>query len=195
MKHVLAAALLIFSMPAFAQDIPPECRLLKEHAPSSDVAYQPGVDVHGKPVVPADINAAPMGLNQQTIVVPLTVDLAQRLQNQSINGLQMEGTLGFLEIGPGGKVTYNGQDLTSRVHVLCDQAAGKPAPAPDGQIAPDPVQYPPVTNKKDAPKAVPVKPAAPVAPELKLPPVAPVEKKPEQGKLIEGGDYREEGYE
>jgi len=140
MKKLLLAFLL-FATPAFANEsIPPECRLLPEHKASADVAYQPGVDVHGKPVVPADLNAAPMGLDQQTIVVPLSVDLAERLQNQNIAGLQMTGTLGFLEIAPGGRVTYNGQDLTNQIHVLCGQKPAESVPPANGQTPPDAVQ-------------------------------------------------------
>ena len=32
-----------------------DCRRLVNHVPSADVAYQPGVDVHGKPVAAADL--------------------------------------------------------------------------------------------------------------------------------------------
>jgi hypothetical protein len=31
------------------------CRKVTKHIPDEDVAYQPGVDVHGKAVVPADV--------------------------------------------------------------------------------------------------------------------------------------------
>ena len=37
-----------------------DCRRLVEHHPDPDVAYTPGVDVHGRPVAPADL---PGGLN------------------------------------------------------------------------------------------------------------------------------------
>lgn len=33
-----------------------DCRWLTRHIPDADVAYKPGVDVYGKPVVPADLN-------------------------------------------------------------------------------------------------------------------------------------------
>jgi len=191
MKMILMlASFLVLTFPVFAQEgYPPECRLLPDHKASADVAYQPGVDVYGKPVVPADVNAAPMGLDQQTIVVPLSVDLAQRLQNLNIAGLKMDGTLGFLEIAPGGRITYNGQDLTGQVHVLCDKKPTESAPPANGQTPPDTVKYAPVKEDKPAAKNTPPKP---VAPPLKLPEA---KKEPAKGELIEGGDYREEGYE
>ncbi len=112
---------------------PPECRLLPEHKASADVAYQPGVDVQGKPVMPADINSAAMGLDKQSVIVPLNIDLAKRLQGNGVQGLNLESTLGFLEIQPSGRVLYNGQDLTSQVYVLCDKKPQETAPSDGGQ--------------------------------------------------------------
>jgi hypothetical protein len=97
-----------------------------------------------------------MGLAEQTIVVPLTIDLAKRL-NHHTKGLNLEATPGFLEIAPSGRVTYNGQDLTSQVHAVC---AGNPqeivppaVAAPDRQTAPDVIESAPV--KEITPKAEP----------------------------------------
>jgi hypothetical protein len=131
---VCIIALVLLSKPCLANEAPPECRYFTEHKPAPDVAYQPGMGVHGKPVVPADLNAAPMGLEKQNIVIPLTVDFAERLNIQSAN---LEGTLGFIEVTPEGRVTYNGQDLTPQAYAVCGQ---KTAPAPDGQTAPDPLK-------------------------------------------------------
>ena len=36
-----------------------DCIRIVEHHPSAEVAYQPGVDVRGKKVVPADVEASP----------------------------------------------------------------------------------------------------------------------------------------
>lgn len=116
---------------------PPECRLLPEHKANASVAYQPGVDVHGKPVVPADLNAAPMDMGRQSVIVPLNIDLAKRLQGSGVQGLNLESTLGFLEIQPNGRVLYNGQDLTTQVYVLCDKKPQENAPSGDGQKAAD----------------------------------------------------------
>lgn len=130
---------MLFVSPAFAQTmvVPPECRLLPEHRPSPDVAYQSGVDTKGKSVVPADINAAPIDIANQTIVVPLTIDLAERMRGQPAEGLQLEGNLGYLEIQPDGRVSHNGQDWTSQVYVLC----GKQGVMPDGQSSEDVIKY------------------------------------------------------
>lgn len=127
MKGLFFAVIILWSGSVWAaESVPPECRVLPDHKPSADLAYQAGVDVNGKPVVPADLNAAPSIGTDQTLVVPLTIDLAKQIE-----GLDLKGTPGFLEIGPDGKVTYNGQDLTSQIHVLCGK---KPA---------DTLEYPP----------------------------------------------------
>lgn len=152
----LALIAMITPLPALAEtvEIPPECRVLPEHRAAADVAYRPGMDVRGKPVVPADVNASPLGTDQ-TIVVPLTIDLAERLQGMNVPGLNMETTLGFLEFSPDGRVTYNGQDLTSQVHVLCGESISPAAPVVDGQTPSDGLKSPPVnTVNKTPPKPV-----------------------------------------
>lgn len=186
MKKIFLAVLLL-SAPAFAQEtIPPECRILEQHKPSADVNYQPGVDVHGKPVVPADINAAPPMAVDGPIVIPLSIDMAQRLQGQNIEGLDMTSTLGFIEVRPGGRVAYNGRDLTDQIQILCDQKPQDTAIPANGQTPSDAVEYAPVKPK---PKGAPV--PKPVTPVLKVPEAKPEPKKePVQGELIEGGEYR-----
>ena len=184
---------MLFSTAAFAQEaFPPECRVVEHYKPSADANYQPGVDVHGKPVVPADVNAAPpMGLDgQQTVVIPLSIDMAKRLQGQNIEGLDMTSTLGFIEVGPGGRVTYNGQDLTRQVHVLCDRNPQESAVPANGQTPPDAVEYPPVKKKPEGAPA-----PRPVTPVLKAPDAPPEpkpepKKEPERGEQIQGGEYR-----
>lgn len=191
MNRLLILLGLLISAPAHAQDdgkFPPECRFLEAHKPSKDAAYKPGVDVRGKPVVPADINAAPMGLDQQTIVIPLTIDLAKRLQNHSVQGLELDATPGYLEISPSGKVLYNGQDLTSQIHAVCDEKPQETAPpagaVADRQTAPDVIESAPVKEKPAKPAAKPATP--PPAPVLEVPKKEP---EPEQGELLEGGEY------
>lgn len=101
-------------------------------------AYTPGVDVNGKPVAPADLPAAasPAMTVPDYIEVPLTVNLAEKLSQPLPEGAEMKGVVGNLRLYKGGKVEYNGQDLTPKVTTLC---AGKspsqpeaiiPAPAP-----------------------------------------------------------------
>jgi hypothetical protein len=55
-----------------------DCARLVEHVPASDVAYQPGVDVHGREVVPADLNGGIRIELPETILIPIEVDLLER---------------------------------------------------------------------------------------------------------------------
>ncbi len=129
MKHIVFLFAFLMSAPVWAQEtLPPECRMIVNHVPDADVSYQEGVDVRGKPVAPADLNANPMmDIGKSSIYVPLTVDLAQRMGGLG-NGVQMEGTLGFLEISPSGTVKYNDRDITGDVQAACAEAShGQPA--------------------------------------------------------------------
>jgi hypothetical protein len=61
------------------------------------------------------------------------VDLAERV-GLSVRGLELSGTMGFLEVFQDGRVLYNGQDLTRNVKNSCRAA-------PDGQADIDAIEY------------------------------------------------------
>jgi hypothetical protein len=124
MRVLLFVLTLCVLLPSqgFAQDnLPAACKLLSEH---NDVAYQPGVDVDGNAVVPADLNTNFMGGVLNIIKVPLEFDLAQRIAGLNINGVRQglvdnSSSLGVLEFHQTGKVMYNGQDITRPMMNLC----------------------------------------------------------------------------
>lgn len=103
------------------------CQALIKHVPDADVAYQPGVDVHGKPVAPADLGS---GYNidlPQEITIPLTVDLKSflHLNETGLPASAMKRTdawIGTLTV-KGDKVFYDGKPLTNEqqdnLSVLC----------------------------------------------------------------------------
>ena len=140
----IASSLMLLAMTSAAQanDLPPECKLLPVHVPQADVSvdYQAGVDVKGRPVVPADLNAQPFaGLDR--MVIPLSVDLAERM-NSPAAGLDLKAELGTLEIYQTGRIVYNGQDWTSQVYVLCGQKPPEDAvpKEPDLQTPQEPLE-------------------------------------------------------
>lgn len=60
-----------------------DCQRLTRHIPADDVTYQPGVDVRGKAVAPADLNAndpdgRPELIMPRTVLIPIEVDLFDR---------------------------------------------------------------------------------------------------------------------
>jgi len=56
-----------------------DCASLVRYVPAADVAYRPGVDLDGRPVAPADPNAAPPLALPEQFSIPITVDLQKRL--------------------------------------------------------------------------------------------------------------------
>ncbi len=148
MRYLVLIISLFLPLGAQANDLPPECKILPVHVSEKMSAdYVPGVDVKGRPVTPADVNAQPFH-DLDRVVIPLSVDLAERLDTD-IEGLELDADLGTLEIYQSGRVVYNGQDWTSQVYTICGEQvpADTPVDIPtdipekaDGQDAPDPVQ-------------------------------------------------------
>lgn len=133
--YTLFTMFMVLGQPASAAgQLPPECRLLPAHVADAGVAYTPGVDAKGRPIVPADINAAPADLGRQTMVIPLSIDMAKRID--TIAGAKLEATQGFLEISPDGRVMFNGQDLTPQAYAVCGRTAPKLEGVQPPEVAP-----------------------------------------------------------
>ncbi|MCK6418513.1 MAG: hypothetical protein L6Q57_06205, partial [Alphaproteobacteria bacterium] len=117
------------------------CQVVVEHQPAPDVAYQPGVDVSGNPVVSADV--VPASVQNQPIEIPITIDFAQQLNLPQ--DMEMSGRVAALTVYPDGKVAYNGHMLEPTTQTLCANAL----PANDGQNTLDPVISPSDHNPLD----------------------------------------------
>lgn len=84
------------------------CRMLTVHIPDSSVAYKPGVDVHGKPVVPANLES---GANWQ---LPQTVSFQVREDLAAQGPREYEADFAEIKVNLGtNQITLNGQPLTS----------------------------------------------------------------------------------
>jgi len=87
------------------------CARLVEHRPAPDVAYQPGVDAHGKPVAPADLPGSGSLVLPEMIRVAITVDLQKRFGIPANSVLfEAEAEVGTVEF-QGDRLTFNGQPL------------------------------------------------------------------------------------
>ncbi len=111
--------LIVFSIPAYAQNQAAFCKLWFTHKAAQSVAYQPGVDVHGNPVVPADLGATIAAPILDKITLPVTIDLAQQLNQPLPAGAELDAPVGIIDIYTNGKVVYNGQDLTDETYSVC----------------------------------------------------------------------------
>jgi hypothetical protein len=55
-----------------------DCEQLVSHEPAPDVTYQPGVDVHGRPVAPADLGGGSQIDLPEVIYIPIEVLVQDR---------------------------------------------------------------------------------------------------------------------
>jgi len=135
-----------FTLPARAGNQEALCEVLpvKENFVGAD--YVPGVDVNGNPVVPADVKASANDI-LDVVKFPVTVDLAQQLNQQLPPGTEMDAPVAMIEVHKNSTVTYNGQDMTAEVYALCDK---EPFNIEAANTAPEPVT--PVPGPKPAAK-------------------------------------------
>lgn len=123
---------------------------------SVGAAYTPGVDVHGKPVVSADLAPAPMAA-PKSMTIPLTMDMAQRFNSVLPAGAKMEAQVGTVDIMQDGRVMINGKDVSGAADAVCTTMAKQKAAALKTNDAPK------ARKKNAAPKVEAAVESAPVA--------------------------------
>ncbi|MBP2299536.1 hypothetical protein [Azospirillum picis] len=100
------------------------CRAMVAHRPAPDVQYRPGVDVHGRPVAPADLPGSGGAQPPIPVDLPLSVELARRMgiALPSAPGLPDEMTAAWLTV-VGDQLYLNGQPMEAaseeRVYAYC----------------------------------------------------------------------------
>ncbi len=99
-----------------------ECRLLKIHHTSNDVAFQPGAALDGSPVAPADLPGSP----QIDLSDVVSFDLL--LRPDGPGDLKLEGSVGVLSVEVAtGALILNGKRLDERRAVVwCDDDPQSP---------------------------------------------------------------------
>lgn len=114
---VLAGLLGVVPMAVAAQDrvvvtiSRADCDRLVEHHPAPDVAYQPGADVNGSPVAPADLDGGIQVAVPETIYIPIEVDLFDRFGIPANPALfEADAQVGEVTYRDG-RATFNGQPL------------------------------------------------------------------------------------
>ncbi len=91
-----------------------DCIELVKHEPDDDVAYRPGVDVHGNAVAPADLYGGHAIELPQTVVIPIEVDLFDRSGRPADRRYRGEVAVGLVEIDlDDGYATFNGRPITA----------------------------------------------------------------------------------
>ena len=92
-----------------------DCARLARHYPSDDVTFQPGRDVRGKPVVPADLDGGQGLILPDAVVIPIEVDLYERYGIPA-NRANFKGDIFVGEVVVDvatGRASFNGQPLQS----------------------------------------------------------------------------------
>lgn len=95
------------------------CRTYTQYLEPPGVAYVPGTDVNGNQVTPADIYPAPPLPVADPIIIPLTIDLAQRYDLDT-DGVDLDYMQGVLEVFKDGRVYYNGQQVGEENLTACE---------------------------------------------------------------------------
>jgi hypothetical protein len=89
-----------------------DCDRLVKYRQPPGVEYQPGVDAHGEPVVPADLGGGANIQLPETIIIPIEVLIQDRFHIPANSALwSAKAEMGVVTV-QGDQVLYNGQPLT-----------------------------------------------------------------------------------
>ncbi len=89
-----------------------DCDRLAKYQQPPGVEYQPGVDAHGQPVVPADLGGGVNIQLPQTIIIPIEVLIQDKYHIPANSALwSAKAEMGVVTV-QGDQVLYNGQPLT-----------------------------------------------------------------------------------
>ena len=99
-----------------------DCQRLVNHEPVPDVTYQPGVDVHGRPVAPADLGGGQQIQLPDVIYIPIEV-LIQDKYGIPANSVLYDATalVGVVSVR-GNQVYFEDQPLTDPEIVALEEA-------------------------------------------------------------------------
>ena len=124
---LLVAIVLIYSAEAQTVNIrASDCAQLVRHVAASDVVFKPGIDLQGRPVVPADLGGGFQFESPREFAVPITVDLQNRLGIPvDPNSFQTQNFSVGIVTWKDGKGYFNGQPLQSeqsaKLAALCQK--------------------------------------------------------------------------
>ncbi len=111
------AILLVLTVPTGAATViitKADCAALVRHVAEPGVAYEPGIDVNGRPVVAADLGDTPEIKLPEEIAIAITVDIDKRFNIPPAQDLfRPEAYIGTVIVKQDGRAYFNGQPLTS----------------------------------------------------------------------------------
>lgn len=148
MKKYLLLLSLVIPCASFAADAPApapdltvsvqDCQAIMTYQQAPGTEYQPGVDVHGKPVVEADLNPAVV-TPPEAYNFPLTVDMGKYMGLHVPKGLEGQAIMGTVTFAKG-EARFNGAPLEgpamATLKSLCAQQNQPQKPAENVQNPP-----------------------------------------------------------
>jgi|GEM_PF-2838347 len=125
MRTLLYISLLVFPLTSHAQDdaIDKLCEHVNQERPRHNSAeYIPGMDVHGNPVVPASPPDSGMKsrILNETIALPINVDLAERYGLELPAGLNIEPNVANVVLFSDGSIGYGNENITPSIKSFCE---------------------------------------------------------------------------
>lgn len=125
-RRLFVIAFLLFPSHSYAQDEKAHLDVLCNHVknaqtPSQGADYVAGVDVHGKSVKPADLSQNEANIINNPVIIPIELDLVQRYGLNLPNGIELEPTLGHIQIYENGNIKYNEKNISQDIIKLCER--------------------------------------------------------------------------
>lgn len=89
-----------------------------DHSPNASAEYQPGIDIEGKAVTPADLGGSP-DTDLYPLRIPLEMNIFERFNLDIAKDFITDASIVDIMVYEDGRVTYNGQDISSEVKTFC----------------------------------------------------------------------------
>ena len=109
-----------------------DCRRLTQYQPSPDVAYQPGRDVQGRAVAPADLGSSSAFKLPEEISIAIGFDLQKKFGLPGASNPNLytgDATVGKVTVDQRGRATFNGQPLSpveqDEITLACQKSGGR----------------------------------------------------------------------
>ena len=131
-QYILSVALLLLSAGSVSAQqirIELECDSLPLNIAkniSGNPDYQPGVDVDGNPVQPADLNSKTK-TSIYPFKIPIELDMVRWLNMDLQGQLNINNDIAYITLHEDGHAEYNGHDLTGNVEYACNHDAAAEA--------------------------------------------------------------------
>ncbi len=137
MRLLVLVALFFLPISSMAADAVPlevVCQVRANYIPDEKrgAEYQPGVDVNGNLVAPADLNQS-VNVDVKAIDIPIQFEILDEFDVDVPEGVDLDFDAANIRIYQDGRVEFNGQDLTQEFVTLCSRSESTATVAPSAE--------------------------------------------------------------